>query len=230
MTGELANNRVFDTVSFMRAESTLRPIAVLVILGVTAGPMPAAAGEPGGPSPDCRPCQKRYSVPFVHIGLLELGMHTAEGVLWPDGFSPIQVRKNARRLAESWTRPPEFGFSGSLFSSDGDWWTFNIFAHGLFGSEAYLSGRVWGHRPVVAGLLTLFASFTWEYLVEGWYQRPSAIDLFWTPLSGALLGELRYRALRALRRLSRPELRRAMGIVLDPLGSLERRILECPPP
>lgn len=65
-------------------------------------------------------------------------------------------------------------------------------------------------------MITALASTTWEYLVEGPWKRPSAIDLVWTPLvGGLLLGEARYRLYRAT----------DWGILrtlLDPFGSLER--------
>jgi hypothetical protein len=203
---------------------------MLVALIALFGEPVFAAGDEGanGIREGCGLCGKRVSVPLAHIGLLEIGMVAVATATWPEGYNLLAVRRNTVQLKESWTRPPEFHFTGNLFTSDNDWWYFNVFAHGLFGSEAYLSARVWGHGPGVSGLLAVFASFSWEYLVEAWYKRPSAIDLFWTPLSGILLGELRFRTYLAVtRRVSSPALRKALQILLDPLGSFERRLLGC---
>ena len=206
-----------------------RYLVIAVLFSLFREPGLAAAGERVyGVREVCAVCDKSVSVPFAHIGVVELGMVAVAVAAWPEGYNPLAVRRNVGQLEESWTHPPEFHFTGNLFTSDNDWWYFNVFAHGLFGSEAYLSSRVWGHGPFVSGMFAVFASFSWEYLVEAWYKRPSAIDLFWTPLSGILLGELRFRAYLAVtRRVSAPALRKSLQILLDPLGSFERRLLEC---
>lgn len=199
-------------------------VSVLLVAARTAD-----ASEQGPEAPvRCAECGRRVTVPFARIAVMELAMHTAAGALWPEAYHPLAVSRNRDQFTRSWRHRPDFRFNEPFFGSDGDWWYFNVFAHALFGSEAYLAGRGWGHRPVVAGLFAAFASFTWEYLVEAWYKTPSAIDLFWTPLSGVLFGELRYRAyLAATRRVSRGRMRRFLQAVIDPLGSFERRALEC---
>ncbi len=81
---------------------------------------------------------------------------------------------------------------------------------------------------MVSFIYAAAAAFTWEYLVEAWYKRPSAIDLFWTPAGGALLGELRYQLyLLAKHRIAARVPRVLMMSLLDPLGELERLILGC---
>ncbi len=81
---------------------------------------------------------------------------------------------------------------------------------------------------MISFLFAVFASFTWEYLVESWYQQPSAIDLFWTPIGGVLLGEARFLAHReAGRRISSRIGRTILLVLIDPLGELERVILDC---
>lgn len=204
-------------------------VLLAAVLAVAAPPGVSLASDAVSRSPTCRNgCQKRYTIPAVRIAVLELGMHTAAGALWPEGYHPLAVQRNRAQLRQSWTHAPEFHFTGSVFSSDNDWWYFNVFAHGLFGSEAYLAARVWGHRPVVACLHALVASFAWEYLVEAWYKPPSAIDLFWTPLSGVIFGELRFWAYRRVsRRIARPGLRRFWQVLLDPLGAFERKLVGC---
>ena len=204
----------------------------LVVWIVVLQPTVGAAEERKVPPIPCPttgpPCEKNSLAPFVRIAALEVGMLVVAGAIWPDTYNPVQVRKNARQFASSWTSPPEFHFDQPLFGSDNDWWYFNVFAHGLFGSEAYLAGRIFGHSPFISMAYAVFASFTWEYLWESWYQPPSAIDLFWTPFSGFLIGELRYRAFLAAKRgIAKRALRQTVLVLLDPLGELERFILGC---
>jgi hypothetical protein len=149
-------------------------------------------------------------------------MHIGASALWPNGYDPTRIRKNRDQLARSFRNQPRFDADKPLFASDGDWWTFNVFAHGLFGSEAYLSGRDMKHGVVVSFLYALFASCSWEYLVEGLYKQPSAIDLFWTPAAGTILGELRFRLYRLVStRVKGHALRLALQIIIDPIGRFQ---------
>lgn len=208
---------------------------VIVLIWMTLG-LPATATPTAGDGPEAcsseappEPCSKRPDMPFIRIAFLQTGMQAVAGALWPEAYNPITVRKNARQLAASWSAPPEHRFDEPFFGSDGDWWYFNVFAHGLYGSEAYLAGRVWGHGPLISTAYALLASFTWEYLIESWYKPPSAIDLIWTPMAGVLLGELRYRLLLAAhRRIRNRVLRVTVRILLDPIGEMERLTVGCP--
>jgi hypothetical protein len=59
--------------------------------------------------------------------------------------------------------------------------------------------------------------------VLAFHQRPSAIDLVWTPIAGALLGEGRHQLYGMLDRVG-PNgglLRRVGMILLDPFGEAE---------
>ena len=205
-------------------------IGLLLALLMVQLPPQVAFAEEAGPPP-CAQCLGRgvkTAAPFVRIAVTEVGMLVAAGAAWPEGYTPVRVRVNVRQFAKSWTEPPEFHFTRSVFASDNDWWYFNVFAHGLFGSEAYLAGRGIGHGPTAAFGYALFASFTWEYLVEGFFKQPSAIDLFWTPAAGALLGELRYQALRLVsRKVGHRPSRLALQLLLDPIGKLQRLMLGC---
>lgn len=198
---------------------------VLVCKGPTAF---CAEGEekPGDCGPP--PCQKSWIVPTFRIALVELGMHAGMLLIWRDSFDVTDTDGNRAQFEASWTSPPKFEPNPNIFATDGDWWYFNLLTHGLFGSETYLAARVWGHGPTVGFLFAAVASFTWEYLVEAWYKQPSAIDLFWTPMAGALLGELRYQGyLAAKRRIPTGAWRTALLVLLDPLGELERLVLGC---
>jgi hypothetical protein len=176
---------------------------------------------------DCPMCKKSVAIPFVRIAIVETVLYVGSASIWPDAYAPTRVRQNFHQFKESWSSPPAYNFDPNFLGSDGDWWYFNLAAHGLFGSEIYLAARGWGHRPVIAGLYGVFASVFWEYFIESWAKQPSAVDLFWTPAFGALFGELRYQGLRAAGRIRTGWLSLSLRILVDPLGELERAVMDC---
>jgi hypothetical protein len=154
-----------------------------------------------------------WKVPAAHAGALLGAMRVGASLAWPAAYDPLRFGDEARNLRIAFTQPPDFRPRLGIFRSDGDPWAINVFGHGAFGSEVYLRARECGHGALPALAFTAIVSTAWEYLVEGPYKRPSAIDLVWTPLAGGLLlGEVRYRLWRA-------------GIwraVVDPFGEIER--------
>lgn len=66
-------------------------------------------------------------------------------------------------------------------------------------------------------------TIVWEYAVEVWNSQPSTFDLLWTPLGGALLGELRYVTWEAAGSLPRTA-RDVVRALVDPFGELERAL------
>ena len=207
-------------------------VIALVVSAIGSHASTAIARERGDEPPlpsrtVCPTCEKRTTIPFVRTALVQTGMYVAAGALWPEAYSPFLGKRNLRQFKESWSDPPEYNFDANILASDGDWWTFNLLLHGLFGSEMYLAARDWGHRPVVAFLYALLGSTVWEYLIEGWTKQPSAVDLVWTPGFGSLFGELRYRAVRATYRIRNRALSRTLRILVDPLGEMERTVMDC---
>ena len=183
-------------------------------------PLRAPAGEP----------QPRWTVPVLHgVGVM-LGMRVGLSALWPRAYDPSRLGESVRQLGEAYSRPPEFHRGVPLLESDGDPWLLNTVGHGLFGAEMYGRARHCGHSALASLAAAAVASTAWEYSLEALHQRPSAVDLVWTPLAGALLGEGRFR----LHRLVRGDgvrvgaLRRVLLVVLDPLGEAERGLLGTP--
>lgn len=165
-------------------------------------------------------------LPVVRVVILEGAMLTASSAMWPAAFDPAEASGNSAQLGRSFSSAPVFHSTGNPFTSDGDPAAWNILCHGLFGSEAYLAGRSHGYHPLAAFLFAAFSSWTWEYLWEGWFQQPSAIDLMWTPVGGSLIGEMRYRIAKALRGRTRARgLRAVARFAIDPLGEMERALL-----
>lgn len=146
----------------------------------------------------------RSDVPLLHTAGVIVLTRTAEAVARSDwgALNPQHLR--APRLDR-----------GPLLTSDGSSLVRNTLGHGALGSEFYLSWRRCGHGPLASALGAAGATVVWEYGVQAWQARPSAIDLVWTPVVGALVGEARWQVMRAFPVLSP---------VVDPLGALERAL------
>ncbi len=165
-----------------------------------------------------------WSVPIVHgLGLMTV-MRVTEAVIWPEPFADLNPGRVGERYEAAFTQPPKWDGSARAFEWDGDPWWLNAGGHALFGSELYLRSRICRRNVLEALLLTTAGSTLWEYGFEANGVRPSGLDLWYTPLSGLVLGELRYQGFRAARRLGAPGWRGVFTTVLDPLGQLERAL------
>jgi len=116
---------------------------------------------------------------------------------------------SARNFEEAFTKGP------TPDDDDGFW---NYIGHPFAGSESYLRARAQGYGPLGSFLFSGAASVVWEFGFEGWYQRPSTQDLIITPLAGSLLGEVRFRAKRALLETDSAT-SRVLAVAIDPLQS-----------
>jgi hypothetical protein len=211
--------------------SLRRYVAILVLLAIPLSINSVHAEELEGP-PRCATLDHgaRFWSPITRIGVTELGMYAGLLVFFPNDFDNSNVTQNRAQVKRTWTSPPRYdpSFEGGVLGSDGDHWAFNVFGHGLFGSEAYLAARAWGHHPLIAISFSIISSAFWEYMVEGWYQQPSTIDLFWTPLGGSFFGELRYQGYMAAKKgIDRKVPRTILMVLLDPIGELECLIMGC---
>ena len=186
-------------------------ICILLAAGVTVVPPDARQADKGGDR-----------VIAVHAAGVLVGMRAGTALLWPADYGPAALRNAPAHLRDAFSRPPELRAGRPLFESDGDPWAINAFGHAAFGSEIYLRARQCGGTPLRALAWTAGATVAWEYGFEATAKRPSAIDLAWTPLSGFLFGELRFRLFRWIGPDHGGLLRRIARGALDPLGSLER--------
>lgn len=185
-----------------------------------------AANAPGSPAAPPTPAV-HWDVPLLHSAAVFAGMRVSLSVLWPEFYDPRRMREGLVNLRSAWSAPPKFDPHVPLFESDGDPWALNVVGHGLFGSEIYNRYRQCGHGSLGAFAATAITSAAWEYTVEALHQRPSAVDLVWTPVSGAVLGEVRFQLHRAAKRAGgvRPGAGSiAVMVFLDPFGELERRV------
>ncbi len=212
------------------------PAALVLALAAQPAADPRAPPAPPPPAPPVRPALDAraqvaeltprdgpiWSVPLLHTAALMGGMRLALTLRWPGPYAPLPLEDRWEAAKDAYRRPPEFQRDRPLFESDGDPWPINVIGHGLFGSEVYARSRRCGAGALGALGLTVAASTAWEYAVEGFHQRPSALDLVATPVLGLALGELRFQVQRWLHHQPRSRWRRALEIVVDPLGEAER--------
>ena len=189
--------------------------AGLAVLALTA--------NAGAQTPPPRPHAASWLVPALHGTGLLLVQRVAAMRLWPHAFSLESGDRDLEHLRVAFTQPPVFDPHRHLFEWDGDRWEINFFGHGLMGSELYLRARQCQHGFGASFAFAAIGAAVWEYGVEVWNSRPSANDLLWTPLGGALIGELRFvtwEMADALPRVARGIVR----AVVDPFGELERAL------
>ena len=200
-------------------------LGALVLLAAIGGSVPAWA-EPlaAEPSTTTTPpeAERSWLVPGAHALGLMFTMRVGEAIIWPDPFADLSWARLSSSYSAAYTEPPKWDGSRAAFEWDGDPWPVNVVGHGLFGSELYMRARTCGHGPPAALLFTTLGSAFWEYGVEASAVRPSALDLWYTPLAGIVLGELRYWGWNAARGSKDRSLRRVLMVVFDPLGEIER--------
>ncbi len=111
---------------------------------------------------------------------------------------------------------------GPHFDTDPLYW--NFMAHPFVGSEYYLLARNrnanWWQSLIYSAAMSAF----WEYVTEGFFERPSVQDLVITPVAGAVLGELRYQAKEALidPKTGKADRtwKKVLIVILDPINAL----------
>jgi hypothetical protein len=168
--------------------------------------------------------EESWAVPIAHgLGLMTV-MRLTEAVIWPDPFAETDLSLWLESYEEAFTRPPKWDSSRRAFEWDGDPWYVNAVGHALFGSELHLRARTCRKSLLEALLFTTAGSVVWEYVFEANGVRPSALDLWYTPAAGLVLGEARYALWSAARRLHDRTWRGVLTAVLDPLAELERAI------
>jgi Domain of unknown function (DUF3943) len=201
--------RTFEPVASPRA---FEPVAPPRAPGQALPPLAGGAGR-GGP---------RWGPPIAHSLAVMAGTRLAEAYLYPEPFARTDPGFWGERYRDAFTKPPIFEPARPLFRWDGDPWIINVVGHGLMGSEYYARARACRFSHLGALAFAAGASAVWEYAFEGNGVRPSALDLVYTPLAGAALGEARYQAWRAAAGVGPAGLRVALRVVLDPFGELER--------
>jgi hypothetical protein len=171
-----------------------------------------------------RAAHESWLVPSAHALTVMAGMRVGAAVLWPEPFADLSPQHMGRSYRDAYTHWPRWDSSKPAFEWDGDAWPINTVGHALFGSELYLRARVCQKRWWEALVFTTAGSVLWEYGFEASAVRPSALDLWYTPVSGLILGELRYYGYRIASRISDPSWRTVLRTLFDPLGEFERAL------
>ncbi len=141
------------------------------------------------------------------------------GTMVDPGFSNTEP-PSMRNFVAAFTEAPEW--------RDGDSRFINYALHPEMGAEMYLLVRNRDQPAWVAFAFSTVGSFAWEYLFEGWVERPSGIDLALTSTAGAVFGELRFQ-IRSYLLTQPPSTGRDVGIVLaDGIEAFHRWV--APPP
>ena len=124
-------------------------------------------------------------------------------------------RPNFDGLKKNFTEGPSFDFDNFFF---------NYIAHPIDGSEFYLVARNrgltwWQSFAYAAAVSTVF-----EFLIESAYERASWQDLWITPVSGTVIGELRWQAKKALENphTGKPSgtANKILYVVIDPVDAI----------
>jgi hypothetical protein len=216
--------------------SALALLAALQVGGAPPTSAPSPTAPPLAPLPEAAPAPipvvvttpapaTIWSVPIAHsLGVLA-GMRLGLSLIWPAAYDPTPFSRSTRQFASAYNRPPEYHGDRSFLESDGDPWSINVIGHGLFGSEIYNRVRQCGGASWQAFAFTAATSAVWEYGIEAFSKRPSALDLVLTPMIGTALGEARYRAHRWLKERPRGFWRTLGAVLVDPFGEGERVVL-----
>ena len=96
---------------------------------------------------------------------------------WPEAYDPLPLSHSGHQFRQAYNQGPEFRRDRWLLESDGDPWAINVIGHGLFGAEVYGRVRQCGGGPWQALAFAAGTSVVWEYGIESWSKRPSAVDL-----------------------------------------------------
>lgn len=163
-------------------------------------------------------------VAVLHAGALMTTMRVAEAAIWPEPFAESSPYAWGAAYGQALTEPPRWDPSLDAFEWDGDDWKINVLGHGLFGSELYVRARMCRAHLPGAFIFAAASSATWEYVFEGNAVQPSGLDLWFTPVAGMVVGELRFLGWYGAQTIEHPVLRQVLSTAMDPFGELERVI------
>jgi hypothetical protein len=175
---------------------------------------------------DALPSAPRFELltPTWHSLGLMTGMRLTEAWLWPNPFAETRLGVLGEHYGDAFSRAPKWDSDRSAFEWDGDRWQINVLGHAAFGAELYYRPRRCGASPWLALGFAALGSAVWEYGFEANGVRPSALDLWYTPAAGAVLGEARFWGYKAAGKIHAPWARTTVQVLLDPFGELERTL------
>ena len=138
------------------------------------------------------------------LGMTVLILMPKEITKWSDDWA-----KDAwRNLKRSFSTTPVW---------DKDDWALNYIGHPIAGSYYYNALRSQNASRFHSFLFSTAQSFIWEYFIEGVAERPSAQDLFITPVVGSLLGESTHLLTMSMRRNGFNFFEKVFVLLLNPM-------------
>lgn len=121
----------------------------------------------------------------------------------------------------AWTGLPD--------ANDDDGALMNVIMHPLMGSHFYMAARNHGHNTFEATMFTFAGAFLWEFVVESWFVRPVALDLFTTAILGVPVGMLISGVKVPIRRIDSRFLRGLALLPFDPIEGVDTWLFAGPP-
>ena len=115
----------------------------------------------------------------------------------------ILLPKEVTKWSDNWAQDAWSNLKRSFSTApvwDKDDWALNYIGHPIAGSYYYNALRSQNASRFHSFLFSTAQSFIWEYIIEGVAERPSAQDLFITPVVGSLLGETTHQLTISMRR------------------------------
>jgi hypothetical protein len=126
-----------------------------------------------------------------------------------------------------WNEPKFAGMKKDVTQGprvDNDRTYFNYVTHPLAGSEYYMMGRNRGLTWWQGLAYATAMSCAFEFLIESAYEQAAWQDLWITPISGAVIGELRWQIKKSLEnpRTRKPEgfVNKLFYVVIDPFDGI----------
>jgi len=115
----------------------------------------------------------------------------------------IAMPREITKWSDDWAKDAWRNLKRSFSTTpvwDKDDWALNYIGHPIAGSYYYNALRSQNASRFHSFLFSTAQSFIWEYFIEGMAERPSAQDLFITPVVGSLLGESTHMLTMSMRR------------------------------
>jgi hypothetical protein len=152
---------------------------------------------------------KQSTIPLLRNEHERMGKKIGRAELFIGGIEVVGMTilillpKEITKWSNHWEQDAMHNFKRS-FSTwpvwDHDDWQINYIGHPIAGSYYYNALRSQNASRFHSFLFSTAQSFIWEYFIEGMAERPSAQDLFVTPVVGSLLGESTHLLTMSMRR------------------------------
>ena len=132
----------------------------------------------------------------------------------------IAMPKEITKWSDDWAKDAWRNLKRSFSTTpvwDKDDWALNYIGHPIAGSYYYNALRSQNASRFHSFLFSTAQSFIWEYIIEGVAERPSAQDLFITPVVGSMLGEATHLLTMSMRKNGFNFFEKVFVLLLNPM-------------